>query len=49
LVTILSCTLLQTTALKTLANDFENLYSAYDPSAMEFAIPQGKTAGIFLS
>jgi hypothetical protein len=35
-------------ALKTLANDFDNLYSAHDPSAMEFAVPQGKTAGAFL-
>jgi hypothetical protein len=31
-----------------LAGAFENLYSAHDPSAMEFAIPQGKTAGTFL-
>ena len=35
-------------ALKMLADEFENLYSAHDPSAMEFAIPQGKTAGAFL-
>jgi hypothetical protein len=35
-------------AFKTLANDSDSLYPAHNRLAMEFAVPQGKTAREFL-